>query len=520
MRRLIAELRARNVFKVATVYLVAGWVVMQVADLMFPALGLPAWTVTLVAALMIVGFPIALVLAWAFELSPEGIRRERGTSAAATQDKDEGQQLAAMGPSDLSVAVLPFLDLSAEHDQEYFADGLSEELLNSLVRLKGLRVASRTSCFALKGENLGLQAAARRLNVTHIVEGSVRKAGDQLRITGQLIEATSDSQLWAETYQRKLDDIFEIQHDIAQQIATALQLQLHPDDLAETTTDNVRAYDYYLRGRSYCHRFGPKNLQQAIQMFTRATEVDGNFARAWSGLGDAHAALALYYGGGNSERALADTASKRAVTLAPDLGETHTSRGLAHAVNGRRAEAEHEFQRAIELDSTQFAAYYQYARIAYAQGQMDKALELFLKAAEADPEDFQALLLAAPIHRSKGRLEESREAFSRGVVLAEKHLEQHPDNARAYVLATTALLEGDQRSKALDYAQRAIDIDPDDPSTLYNIACFYAQAGEPDKAMDCLEGAIHSLDWIEHDPDLDPLRELPRFKAYVRRLQA
>ena len=284
MKAFLAELKDRKVIRVAIVYLVAAWLIMQVADVMFPALGLPEWSITLVAALLIIGFPVALILSWAYEVGPDGIRRdERGKEdEPASIDKK-------------SVGVLPFVDMSPGKDQEYLSDGLTEELLNVLAQLPGLRVSSRTSSFSLKNANADIRTLAERLETAFVVEGSVRKAGERLRITTQLIEAASDTHLWSQTYDRELDDVFAIQNDIARQIAKVLQIRLLPDSLPSPTTDDVEAYEYFLRGRSFFIRLGYQNVCNAIDMFEKATITDPEFARAWAGLALGHACRVLMF---------------------------------------------------------------------------------------------------------------------------------------------------------------------------------------------------------------------------------
>jgi len=528
MRQIIRELRERNVFKVAIIYIVAGWVLLQVADVLFAALNLPQWTVTLVAGLLIIGFPLAIILAWAFELTSQGLRRDTKAAPAAeagqADEEPAGDEAwraakpaaAQTASSAKSVAVLPFADFSAERDSEYFADGLTEELINVLTKVGDLHVSSRTSCFAFKGKDVDVRTVAGQLGVAHVLEGSVRKAGNFLRITAQFIDAANDAHLWSETYDRELDDIFAIQDDIAQHIVRALRLTLMPTAVRDRTTDSVEAYDYYLRGRSFVHRLGSKNTRLAIDMFRKAVEVDENFARAWSGLAFGHATCALYYSGGDEDRARADQASATAVKLAPELGDTHTARGFSHHVNRRLEEAVEEFETAVRLDPDLFDAWYQYARMAYDEGDLEKAMRLFEKASEANPDDYQSPMLVAAIYRKLGRFDDEREAYKRGLVAAEKHLEEHPDNARAYVLSTVALQALGESAKANQFAQRALAIDPNDSGTLYNMACFYAQTGQPERALDCLEAGDHFSNWIRSDPDLDPLRELPRFKALLK----
>lgn len=530
MRKLLGELKQRHVFRVAAVYVIAAWIIMQVVDVMFPALGLQSWTMTLVAALLIVGFPVALLMAWALELTPQGIRRT--TSAPMNEatppgaKPHESDNVPAVTASERplgvttqkSIAVLPFADVSPARDNEYFSDGLCEELLNVLTRVPGLRVASRTSCFAFRDKNADIPTVAERLHVTHVVEGSVRKHGEQIRIKAQLIEVETDTHLWSDTWNRSLGDIFAIQDDIARSIVEALALTLNPGDAAVATTGVPRAYDHYLKGLSFYHRFGPKSQGFAIEMFERATALDPRFAKAWAGLAGAHAALAVYHGGGDAELRAADEASRKAVELAPELAETHAARAVYFSAREEFEEAARAFERAVALNPGLFEAWYQYARTALHQGRYRRALELFERAAEVNPDDYQGPLIAAPLYRRLGDEDKAVEAERRGVVLAERHLEDYPDNARAYFLATSALWSLGRKEDAYAWNERAIAIDPEDPATRYNIACFYAQVGEIDKAFEYLENPITSRTWAENDPDLEPLRADPRFKAFIEQL--
>jgi adenylate cyclase len=536
MRKFIAELRRRNVVKVGTVYVVVAWALMQGADVMFPALNLPAWTVTLVAALVIAGFPVALMLAWAFQLTPSGVARDKTNVDArvGTESKSDSRALpgprtgstlaevpataVANGDRRRSLAVLPFADLSPGHDHEYFADGLTEELLNALARVAGLRVPSRTSCFAFRGKDVDVAAVAERLRVSHVLEGSVRRSGERVRITAKLVDTGTDSHLWSETYDRTLDDIFAIQADIARQIVGALKLRLHPQDATDATTKDAPAYELYLQGLGFLHRFGPKSLHSAIEAFTRATKLDPTFAKAWAGLSAAHSALATYHSGGAPAIRASDDASRRAVDLAPDVAEVHTARAVSFLAQQRFEEAAAEFERAVKLNPRSFDAWYQYARTALHRGDLPKALELFEKAMEMDPDDYQSPLIAAPVYRKIGDEQKATDAERRGCALAARHLESYPDNARAYFLATAALYNIGERDKAFEWAGKAIAIDPSDGNTRYNVACFYAQLGEADRAFEFLRGSIASRSWAENDPELDPIREDPRFRAFLATL--
>jgi TolB-like protein len=326
----LAELRRRNVFRIAAAYLVAGWVVMQVVDVIARASGLPDWADSLALIFLVVGFPIALIVAWAFELTPEGPRRtgprQEGERVKPFRPADAilvaalvvvigaiaWQQLSPRdvryveagaddpaGPEAASIAVLAFDDLSPGGDQEYFSDGISEELLNVLVRVDGLRVASRTSAFQFKGRDIGIPEIAEQLNVRHVVEGSVRRAGDTIRITAQLIDSESDGHLWSETYDRELttSNIFAVQEEIATAIVAALSEELGttlPSVEVETATENLTAYELYLQARP--HFLARDDFDEADALLARAVELDPTFAEAWEMRAAIHALYATIGG--------------------------------------------------------------------------------------------------------------------------------------------------------------------------------------------------------------------------------
>lgn len=512
MKAFLQELRRRKVIQVAAAYLLVAWLLMQVADVMFPSLGLPEWTVTLVVALLILGFPLALILSWAYELSSSGLQRE-----AASDDVHEGTGFSQS--ADKSIGVLPFIDLSPDKDQEYFSDGLTEELLNALARVKDLRVSSRTSSFAFRGSSADIPTVANKLGVNFVVEGSVRKAGDHLRITAQLIEAASDSHIWSQTYDRNLDDIFVIQDDIARQIAGALQIELMPQPISEATTDDVQAYDYYLRGRSNFSRLGKDNIRRAIRMFKQATHIDPDFAQAWAGLAMAHAYCVILFDSGAGDMLAAEEASNRAIELDPNLAESYAARIMVYAATSQFEDAENAFRRAVELDPANFDAYYQFGRLQFKRGKRAEAVSLFQRASDIDPTDYQSSNLSVPIYKDLGDDEKALAAARRGIKAAELHIKQQPGNARAYLLGAGSLMHLGERDKALRFAESAQRVDPDSEDTNYNAACFYANAGELEKALDCLDKGLHDPDWMDNDVDLNPLRDHPRFKKMMKRLR-
>jgi adenylate cyclase len=528
MKAFFRDLRERSVIKVSIAYLVVAWVVLQLADVIFPAMNLPDWSISLVLGLLAIGFPVAIVLAWAFDLTPEGIRRASKGDDGESEPQDkalstEGSRVPALPvsstPSDgHSIAVLPFADMSPDGDQEHFCDGLTEELLNVMSCIPGLRVSSRTSSFAFKGSDVDIATVAGKLNVDHVLEGSVRKDGDKVRITAQLIEVSSDSHRWSETYDRELCDIFSIQDDIAAQILEALRLKLGDAQLPLCTTSDPKAYEYYLRGRGYFFTKTDKDLNLAIDMFEKAAASDPNFVKAWIDLAEAASMSAIYLGGDRDYVSRAEDASKKAMTLAPDRADSQMACGFAHLAARRFAEAEAYFLNALELDPGQVKAWHYLARAAHHLGKKDEELKYFHKATELDKEDWESPLLAAGTYRANGDMEAARRMAEIGVERVETHLKDYPDNPRAYYLALGGLYYLDEFDKADRFAEQALSLAPDDGPTRYNIACYYAVQGEANKALDLLEGSTPSRSWIENDSDWDNIRQHPRFIAFIENL--
>jgi len=424
-----------------------------------------------------------------------------------------------------SIAVLPFADMSPEKDQDYFTDGIAEEIINALSKIQALRVASRSSAFAFKGKNQDIREVGEKLGVNTVLEGSVRKSGNRLRITAQLINVVDGYHLWSDRYDRQLEDVFAVQDEIADAIVKALRVVLSEGEkraIEQARPENVQAYEYYLRGRQFVHQYREKSLQFARRMFQRAIEVDPGFAKAYAGLADCSSMLFNWWDAVEANLHQADSASKKALELAPELAEAHASRGFALTLSKRYAEAESEFETAIRLDPTLFEAYYFYARTCFEQGKLERAAELFEKAAEVRPEDFQALGLCSQVYSGLGRQAEADDARRRTVQRVEKHIELNPDDARALYFGAGDVGMLGNRTKALDWLERALAVDPDDSAVLYNVGCVYALLGEDDKALDCLQGALfhgyaHKA-WIKHDSDLDSLRDHPRFQKLVATL--
>ena len=421
-----------------------------------------------------------------------------------------------------SIAVLPFADMSREKDQAYFCEGIAEEIINALCRIQGLRVASRTGSFQFKDSTADLREIGNKLRVETILEGSVRKSENRLRITVQLVEAARGFHLWSESYDREMRDIFAIQQEIARSVVRALQVTLSPQEkgaLSEIPTRHVQAYDYYLKGRSFYYRYGRHDIEFALQLFSRATELDPEYALAQAGLADCWSYIYLYSERKDSVRLQAETAGRRAVELAPESAQAQASFAVAMSLGSHKEEAQAAFEKAIQLDPGLFEAWYFYARHAFAGGDLPKAAALYEEAMRVRPEDYYARLLVGPVYDRLGRTEDARAAREHGVALVERHIDLHPDDARALYMGGIGLVSLGKKDKGLDWARRARKIDPDDPMLLYNLGCLHSLNGDIEEAIDCLEravaGGLLQKGWYENDGDLDPLRGHPRFKTLL-----
>ena len=473
---------------------------------------------TPVSHLVFAGFVVLLVFGWLWLRSREGDRRSTRRPSAASPT--------VAAPAAASLAILPFVNISADPENEYFSDGMTEQLINALVKVQGLKVPARTTVFALKGKDLGIQEIGRRLGVDSVLEGTVRKAASQLRISVRLVRTSDGSALWSEQFDRELKDVFAVQDEISRKIVETLRVQLTPleaQSLARAPTEDTEAYDLYLKGRRLFFMSGRQNLGNARETFSRAIEKDPGFALAYAGIADASSWLYLYAEATEENLDEAKKASLKALELAPDLAEAHASRGLALSMGQEYEAAAREFETAIRLDPSLFEAYYFYARSCRAQGLWEQAAHLFGKAMEARPEDYQAPTLLSNALQRLGRTEEAGAMRLKALAIIRERLVTDPDDTRALYLGANLLVETGKVDEGLEWCRRAMAVDPSDPSTLYNAACVYCKAGRKQEALEILERAVaagfaHKA-WLENDSDLDAIRSQPRFQALLKRLK-
>jgi len=427
-----------------------------------------------------------------------------------------------------SIAVLPFSNMSGDPEQEYFSDGITEDIITDLSKISGLWVAARNTVFTYKGKPVKVEQIARDLGVAYILEGSVRKAGARVRVTGQLISAKDGGHLWADRFDRDLTDIFAIQDEITRAIVEQLTVKLLPQEkksIERPQTDNIEAYTYYLRGREFLHRHTKSYYQVARRMFTKAIELDPRYARAYAGIAACDSFLFYHYFQYETQEAIENimAATGKALELDDGLAEAHACRGVALTFAKRFEEAETELERAIALDPNSFEAHYFYARYCFVRGELGRAAALFERAGEVKPDDYQSWCLLIHVYRSLGRTDKIEAAARKGIALAEKELAMHPENPRPAALGAAGLLAIGETERAREWLARALAIDPDDLLTLYNAACSYAHLGEADRALDLLERFIPLANdlnraWIKHDSDFDSLRGHPRFQKILEQI--
>ncbi len=409
-----------------------------------------------------------------------------------------------------SIAVIPFADLSPAKDQDYLCDGVAEELLNALCAVPGLRVAARGSSFQFKGRAVDAREVGKALGVATLLEGSVRKAGDRVRISAQLVSTGDGYQLWAETFDRGLDDIFATEEEIAQAVVRALELRLGRPGQARLTrvgTRNTQAYDMYLRGRRFLMQHGETMLRLARQMFRGAIELDARFAQAHAGLANADVMMLQWnYDVDRAEerRVEALAASEEALRLDPELAEAHVSRANVLALLARPEDAERDFRRALELNPALPDACYFYARHLFETGRLREAAAMFEEAARKNPEDCASLCLLLTVYGGLGERDKLVPTARRAAAAVERRLRQDPDELRALSLAGGVYLQLGDRERALRCLDRCLELYPDQLQTLYNTACAYAQMDKA-RALDVLDRAVATgrgcRAWFEHDND-------------------
>ncbi|PDT03022.1 adenylate/guanylate cyclase domain-containing protein [Rhizobium chutanense] len=431
-------------------------------------------------------------------------------------------KLVAQNRNTCFIAVLPFTNMSGDADQDYFSDGITEDIITDLSKISSLHVVPRNTIFTYKGISVKVKRLAQELGVRYVLEGSVRIFGNRVRISGQLIDTANGDHLWAERYDRDLTDIFAIQDEITHAIVGQLKVRLLPEEkkaIANEPTANVEAYTYYLRGRQLSHTWTKSYLQLARRMFCKAVELDPDYARAYAGIADCDAAIRDWAPDDVPLRGILDM-SARALALDPDLPEAHASHGLALHQSGFDDRAAAAFERALALDPNLFEANFHYARFFFMHGNFAESVQYFTRAAEIRPDDYVSPIHLMSAYRSLGRALDTENWARLGLLRAERALNLNPENSGPAHRGALALAHMGDVTRARDWAARAIAIDPDDIVAQYNLACVYSVLGDVEQAIDLLQkllpnSSVYHIKWFNNDSDLDNIRDDPRFRQLL-----
>jgi len=595
-RNFFAELKRRNVYKVAVAYAVVAWLLLQAASIFLPAFDAPPWVMKIFIIVIIFGFPVALIFSWAFEITPEGIKRESEIEPTKSSARRTGRKIVAVtialavvaaglfvyqlvrtrstikpqntasaprteattAPPNKSIAVLPFDNLSRDPDNAFFAEGVQDEILTRLAKVADLKVIARTSTQKFKSAPENLPEIAKQLGVLNLLEGSVQKAGDQVRVNVQLINALTNAHLWAETYDRRLIDIFAVESEIAKTIAESLQAKLTGSEntaISKKPTENPAAHELYLKGRYFWNRRNTASLRKAGDYFQQAIDLDPNYALAYAGLADVHSILPIYAGTAPKDdvpKALA--AARKAVELDGNLAEAHTSLGNALVSNAQLKQAEPEFRRALDLNPNYATAHQWLAECLFGSGRFPESVAENERAHELDP---LSLIINASYASSLSGVGRYDDAIRQ----AHKALDLDPDSVPGHEILGQTFEDEGKLSEAIAEYHKANEVEPT-PSNFAMLAHAYARTGrvaETRKILDQLsalsahqyvgayplavvhlvlgdkEEALRLLEQsfaerdvllqglfgsVKIDKRLDPLRDNPRFQKLVERFDA
>jgi len=528
------EIKRRKVVRVVLAYVLVGWGLIQVADATLEPLHLPDWAGTLVIWLIALGFPIALILAWTLDVTPRGIEVTKPAGDAVSPEAS---------PIEASIAVLPFENMSEDATNEYFSDGITEEILNLLAKIPELRVVSRSSAFAWKGKEIHVPDVATKLNVAHVLEGSVRKAGNRVRITAQLIDARTDTHVWSETFDRTLEDIFAVQDEIAASVSSALKLTLVGSAPTAPVTGS-EVHDLHLQGVHFFNRRTEAGFRKAIEYFRKAIDYDPEYAPAWLMFAKTHIIMAdMGFMPWKDGYGVAREAGEKALSLDPDSAAIHGHRAwIAWSYDHDYVTAAHHYHRAIELQPNDLAIMNNSACFANVIGRHQQAIALVKRAIRLQPTEAILYINLAQWYNALGQLDEAETAARKAVEL----------NPEIYVapsqLAITSLLRGnperaleltkDLKFEMLDAVVKAIalyelgDIDGSDEvlasyterygdQHAYNIAMAYAWRRDNDRAFEWLDRAIEerqNIDMLKSEVLFRNLHDDPRWEPTLARV--
>ena len=507
------EFRDRKVLKVALVYLLMAWGVMQVGELLFDALQLPEGSYSLLVILVLLGFPMALVLAWAYEITPEGVRRDVVSELKKQIHVDEARKehlTDSLNDGRACLAILPFSDFSQEQDLGGFCAGLAEEIQNELCKQKSLNVISRAQSARYCSETTDVRDLARELGVCAVLEGSVRQSNGDRRISAQLVNACNGVDVWSHSFDFSGSDELAIQRQIALRLAESVNVTLVEHHNGGCDDWNPLAYECFQKGLDYFRRRSTRNNEYARQMFRKAIEHEPCYGRAWAGLAYTLGFEYMSYNHDKSVRKKAVKAAGKANQLNATSVEAHVARGIVKTIQNRPHRADDQFQAAIAIEPENFEAWYFNACNWVRQGHAERAARLFERAAQCDEEDYESVLLQSQLFISQNKQEESTQALTRGLSRAKASLVSRPDDYRALNLGALAYLQLGEEETAADWMSRSLQNSPPDCIIEYNAACYYSLAGDFGRSLEhlqnCEKYGVLDRKWLNHDSNLDGLR--------------
>ena len=515
VKDLWGQLKKRKVVRVAWAYLVIALVLILVGTFTFENLDVPAWALSLLLVIILIGFAVELFLEWVYELTPHGVRRDSATDIETITKAEK--------PTDnlLSLAILTFEDLSENGDQAYFCEGLAEEIRDILRKLPNIRVASRVAAFAFRGGKVDFSEVNEKLKVKFALTGSCKKSAQNLYLAVQLIDTSDGSERWSCEYDRPLEYIFDILGDIEKSVNKVLIGTDQGQLFTQHQDVSTKAYDLFVHGLSCFAGHTTQDNVYARQLFKQAIDLAPDFGRAWAALAYTYGYSYMYFNATDVNLAEAKRTSKQALKLIPDWAESHISYGIACCMDQNYSKASEEFENAIELDPKNFRAWYFFGRAKVHEGDLVRALKLFERASMIRREDFQSVLLQAQLYTSLGRGDKALEVTREGIERVRAMLAINPNDNRALNMGAFALLRLGQTPEAVKWMSTSLKNAPMDSIIQYNGACFFSLAGDVEMALDRLEHCLIkvgniSREWLEHDSDMDNIRNHPRYAEVIK----
>jgi TolB-like protein/Flp pilus assembly protein TadD len=519
LKKYIAELKRRKVFKPALTYLIVAWLIAQVFSVVFPAFNAPFYFMKTLIIVLIIGFPLNLILAWIYELTPQGIKKTKNMEAEtpiATQTNT------ILNNDNKKLVVLPFQNISSKNGNNYFSNGLTEEIIVRLSGIEELDIASRSTSMRYRDSQLDTESLGRELNARYLLGGTVRRHKNDLRISTELIDVKKDATLWAEIYQGSITDVFVIQEQVSKKIVKSLQLKLSPKEkvaLGKKATPNIEAHDANLKAREFLFKYTKSYLLLAIDLFQNAIDLDPKYATAYAGMSEACALLYETHDRNPIWLSKAEESALKALIYDPSSSEAYSALGLAYYNKNSLNDALIAVQKALSFDHNNFFAYWIRGRLYRMMDRDSEAVIDFNKVLEING-DFHSAF--GDLQMAYEKLEDKKNlqnCIQKAALFYPSYLLRHPEDSRAHQFYAFTLKRMGRLEDAKEEMDKGLKQNPNDPIIIYNAACFYAMIGDKKIAIENIKKAIDNgfgnYEYIKHDPDLNSLRKEPGFTALM-----